>query len=102
MSQSYIPFSFLTGIAVAAAFCAQESPAVTLPTELSFEVTADICTYLYCYWGAEGRDKALDTQVHMYLILRIFWLITGCAPVFGMLQYVFQCLNVNVTVAGQI
>ena len=50
MTQSYFPFSVLnTGIAVAAAFCAYESPAVTLPTELAFGVTADICTYVFCY-----------------------------------------------------
>ena len=38
----------LAGVAVAAAFCQMESPAVTLPTEWSFGVT-DTRTYVFCY-----------------------------------------------------
>ena len=61
MTQSYFPFSVLnTGIAVAAAFCAYESSAVTLPTELAFGVTANICTCVFCYWGGKGGGQ--DTR----------------------------------------
>ena len=38
----------LAGVAVAAAFCPMESPAVTLPTEWPFGVT-DTRTYVFCY-----------------------------------------------------
>ena len=38
----------LTGVAVAAAFCPIESPAVTLPSEWLLGVT-DIHTYVFCY-----------------------------------------------------
>lgn len=54
MAQSYIlSILFSTGVAVAAAFCPLESPAVTLPTELSFGVSADIGTYNIIY-SAQG------------------------------------------------